>query len=157
MLPPFFLNIYKMKPILKSYLIEINLGTTVPGPGTNIPFQDYPQLRDIALSGVIVSDSSTVLVSPAGKPVVTDLTGISITFIDKFNMEIIRGYPTKELNPFYQYGFYRDFNPFKLQLTKSYITILDNSALSAGQSLIVNIFYYDAKDIAKATTKTRTR
>jgi hypothetical protein len=146
-----------MKPILKSYLVEINLGTTVPGNGTNIPFQDYPQLRDIYLTGVTTSDSNTVAVSPAGKNVVTDLTGISITFIDKFNMEIIRGYASKELNPYYQFGFYRDFNPFQLQLTKSYITILDNTNLLAAQSLIVNIFYIDAKDVNKARTKTQTR
>jgi hypothetical protein len=147
-----------MKPILKSYLVEINLGTTVPGNGTNIPFQDYPQLRDIFICGAIVSDSNTVSISPSGKTVVTDTTGISITFIDKFNMEIIRGYATKDLNPFYQYGFYRDFNPFQLQLTKSYITILDNTLLAAGQSLIVNIFYIDSKDVkARAKSQTRTR
>jgi len=86
-----------MKPILKSYLIEVNLGTTVPGQGTNIPFQDYPQLRDIYITGITTSDSNTVTFSPAGKQVVTTLSGISVTFIDKFNMEILRGYSVKEL------------------------------------------------------------
>ena len=145
-----------MKPILKSYLIEVNLGTTVPGQGTNIPFQDYPQLRDIYITGITTSDSNTVTFSPAGKNVVTTLSGISVTFIDKFNMEILRGYSAKELNPYYQYGFYRDFNPFQLQLTKSFITILDNTGLSAGESVIFNIFYYTAKDLENAK-RTRSR
>ena len=145
-----------MKPILKSYLIEVNLGTTVPGQGTNIPFQDYPQLRDIYITGITTSDSNTVTFSPAGKQVVTTLSGISVTFIDKFNMEILRGYSAKELNPYYQYGFYRDFNPFQLQLTKSFITILDNTGLNAGESVIFNIFYYTAKDLDNAK-RTRTR
>jgi hypothetical protein len=145
-----------MKPILKSYLIEVNLGTTVPGAGTNIAFQDYPQLRDVYITGCTTSDNNTVAYSPAGKQVVSTLAGISVTLIDKFNMEIIRGYSAKELNPYYQYGFYRDFNPFALQLTKSYITILDNTSLNAGESVVLNIFYINAKDYAKQTS-TRTR
>jgi hypothetical protein len=145
-----------MKPILKSYLIEVNLGGTVPGAGTNIAFQDYPQLRDIYITGCTTSDNNTVAYSPAGKQVVSTLSGISVTFIDKFNMEIIRGYSAKELNPYYQYGFYRDFNPFQLQLTKSFITILDNTSLNANESVVLNIFYINAKDYAKQTSA-RTR
>ena len=150
MLPPFFLNIKNIKPILKSYLVEVNLGTSVPGQGTNIPFQDYPQLRDIYLTGITASDNNTITYSPAGKIVVSTLAGISVTLIDKFNMEIVRGYSAKELDPYYQYGFYRDFNPFQLQLTKSYITVLDNTGLSAGESVVFNIFYYTAKDLENA-------
>lgn len=131
-----------MDPIQRSYLIEVNFGNTVPGNGVNINFQDYPQLRNIFLTGVTVSDNNTVAISPSGKNVVTDLSGIAITLMDTFNMEVVKNYPAKELDPYYQYGFYRDFKPINLQLTKSYITILDNTNLLANQSVIVNIFYY---------------
>jgi len=131
-----------MKPILRSYLIEVNFGNTLPGNGVNINFQDYPQLRNIMLTGVTVSDSSTITTSPSGKTVTTDNSGIAVTLMDIFNMEIVKNYPAKGLDPFYNYGFYRDFTDINLQLTKSYITILNNAALAANQSVILNIFYY---------------
>jgi len=131
-----------MKPILRSYLIEVNFGNTLPGNGVNINFQDYPQLRNIMLTGITVSDSSTITTSPSGKTVTTDNSGIVVTLMDIFNMEIVKNYPAKGLDPFYNYGFYRDFTDINLQLTKSYITILNNAALAANQSVILNIFYY---------------
>jgi hypothetical protein len=131
-----------MKPILRSYLIEVNFGNTLPGNGVNINFQDYPQLRNIMLTGVTVSDSTTIAISPSGKAVTTDNSGIAVTLMDIFNMEIVKNYPAKGLDPYYNYGFYRDFTDINLQLTKSYITILDNTNLLANQSVILNIFYY---------------
>ena len=131
-----------MKPILRSYLIEVNFGNTLPGNGVNINFQDYPQLRNIMLTGITVSDTNTIAISPSGKNVTTDNSGIAVTLMDIFNMEIIKNYPAKGLDPFYNYGFYRDFTDINLQLTKSYITILNNTALAANESVILNIFYY---------------
>ena len=131
-----------MKPILRSYLIEVNFGNTLPGNGVNINFQDYPQLRNIMLTGITVADTNTLAISPSGKNVTTNNSGIAVTLMDIFNMEIIKNYPAKGLDPFYNYGFYRDFTDINLQLTKSYITILDNTALAANQSVILNIFYY---------------
>lgn len=130
-----------MKPIEKSYLIEINVGTTNPGNGVNINFQDFPQLRDIYLTGIQVFDQNSVLISPSGKIVVGALTGATVTLLDIYNQEIIRSYPTQDLSPYYNSGIYRDFKPFKLQLTKSYITILDNTTTAANESYIINIFY----------------
>jgi hypothetical protein len=131
-----------MKPILRSYLIEVNFGNTLPGNGVNINFQDYPQLRNIMLTGITVADTNTLAISPSGKNVTTSNSGIAVTLMDIFNMEIIKNYPAKGLDPFYNYGFYRDFTDINLQLTKSYITILDNTNLLANQSVILNIFYY---------------
>jgi hypothetical protein len=138
-----------MKPIVRSYLTEINLGTTQPGNGSNINFKDYPQLRDIYLTGFTVYDAAQVVVSPAGKAVVTDLTGITITLMDIYNMENIYQYPSYDANPINVSGFYRDFYPFQLQLTKSYISILDNTNLAANQSVIINLFYIPLKDWKK--------
>ena len=142
-----------MKPIKRSYLIEVNLGNTTPGNGANINFQDYPQLRDIYLSGLIVLDSNTAITSPAGKTVVTDTKGITVTLLDVFNQEITHQYPTVDLNPYYQSGYYRDLVPFKLQLTKSYITILNNTGLNANESVLINIFYYTKNEYENATKK----
>jgi hypothetical protein len=138
-----------MKPIVRSYLAEVNLGNSTPGQGQNINIQDYPQLRDIMLIGVEVFDDSQVTVSPSGKTVVGTLTGITLTLLDKFNMEMLYQYPTFDLNPANVGGFYRDFVPFQLQLTKSYITILDVGVLTANQSVMINFFYVSLKDWPK--------
>jgi hypothetical protein len=138
-----------MKPILRSYLTEVNLGATLPGNGQNINIQDYPQLRDIMITGVEVFDSGEVSLSPSGKAVVPTLTGITLTLLDKFNMEVVYQYPTFDLNPTNVAGFYRDFVPFPLQLTKSYITVLNNAGLAANQSVILNFFYITKKDFLK--------
>jgi hypothetical protein len=147
-----------MKPIYRSYLIEVNLGNTTPGTGQNINIQDYPQLRDIYLCGVMASESNELTKSPSGKTVVSTLTGATITFKDIFNQDIIFNYPLYDLNPVNQSGFYRDFVPFQLQLTKSFITILDATSLNANESFILNILYLTKKDYAqlsKATKPTR--
>lgn len=138
-----------MKPIVRSYLAEVNLGATAPGNGQNINIQDYPQLRDVIITGVQVFSSNQVAVSPQGKAVVTTLSGITLTLMDKYNMEMIYQYPTYDLNPTNVSGFYRDFLPFELQLTKSYISVLSNTSLSANQSVCLNFFYVPKKDWRK--------
>lgn len=138
-----------MKPIVRSYLTEINLGTTQPGNGANINFKDYPQLRDIYLTGMAIYDANQVAVSPSGKAVVSDLTGINVTLMDIYNMENLYQYPSYDANPFNVSGFYRDIYPFQLQLTKSYISILDNTNLAANQSVILNLFYIPLKEWKK--------
>jgi hypothetical protein len=122
-----------MKPIVRSYLAEVNLGTTAPGNGQNINIQDYPQLRDVIITGVQVFSQNQVAVSPQGKTVVTTLSGITLTLMDKFNMEMIYQYPSYDLNPVNVSGFYRDFVPFELQLTKSYSSVLSNTCLNANE------------------------
>ena len=135
-----------MKPIVKSYLAEVNLGTDTVGAGQNINIPDYPQLRDIYITGIQVFDANQVSISPQGKTVVPLLTGITLTLMDKYNMEMIFQYPAFDLNSANVAGFYRDINPFYLQLTKSYITVLDPTGLSSNQSVMLNIFYVTAKD-----------
>jgi hypothetical protein len=138
-----------MKPIVKSYLAEVNLGAGTVGAGQNINIQDYPQLRDIYITGVQVFDANQVAISPQGKTVVPLLKGITLTLMDKYNMEMIFQYPTFDLNSANVAGFYRDINPFYLQLTKSYITVLDPTGLSSNQSVMLNIFYVTASDWKK--------
>jgi len=135
-----------MKPILRSYLAEVNLGTTTPGNGQNINIQDYPQLRDVYICGLEIFDSAQLAISPSGKTVVANLKGLTLTLMDKFNMEMLYQYPTFDLNPANVGGFYRDFKPFYLQLTKSYISVLDATTVAANQSVMLNIFYITAKD-----------
>lgn len=140
-----------MKPIVRSYLTEINVGTTQPGNGTNINFKDYPQLRDIYITGFAFYDVTQVASSPSGKTVVAAnaLPGITVTLLDIYNMEMVYQYPSYDANPINVSGFYRDIYPFQLQLTKSYITVLSNSNIVANDSVLVNFFYIPLKDWKK--------
>jgi hypothetical protein len=140
-----------MKPIKNSYLIEVNLGTTLAGNGANITFQDYPQLRDIYVTGIEVLDENSISKSPSGKDIVPSLLGITTTIIDKFNSEILHQYPCADLDPRARSGFYRDFVPFQIQLTKSFITILSNTGLAANESVMINILYITKKEYDAAT------
>lgn len=138
-----------MKPIVRSYLIEVNLGSAVPGAGSQLYIKDYPTLRDVFFCGVLAHTADTLSVAPSGSAVITS-TGelqITATFVDAFNQEIIRNYPLKDLDPYYTSGFYRDFEPFPLQLTKSYVTINATTGLSANQSILLNVFYMTKKDV----------
>lgn len=146
-----------MKPILKSYLVEINVGTAVPGNNSNILFQDFPQLRDVYIFGILGMDVNTLAISPTGKTIVAANTGTTITLLDTFNQEIIKQYPLVSLDPWYMSGFYRDFQPFPLQLTKSYITITSNTGINANESYCFNIFYLEKKEYDKQlANKSRT-
>lgn len=135
-----------MKAIKNSYLIEINLGSTVPGAGANLTFADYPQLRDVYVTGIEVVDETTLLKSPSGKTLVANTLGLTVSLIDKFNQQILTQYPATDLDPKNRSGFYRDFVPFPLQLTKSYITVLSNTGLTADESVCLNIFYITKKE-----------
>jgi len=135
-----------MKPIVRSYLTEINVGTTQPGNGANINIKDYPQLRDIYVTGVEIFSNNVVTLSPSGNSVVSDLKGLTLTLVDIFNMENVYQYPAYDLNPVNIGGFYRDFNPFQLQLTKSYITVLDNSNINQNESVMINFYYVLSKE-----------
>jgi hypothetical protein len=146
-----------MKAIKNSYLIEVNLGSTLPGAGANLTFQDYPQLRDVYITGIELVDENTLLKSPSGKTLVGGLTGITITLIDKFNSEILHQYPAADLDPRIRSGFYRDFIPFPLQLTKSFITILSNTGLTADESVCVNVFYLTKKEYEQSKTSNTIR
>jgi hypothetical protein len=143
-----------MKAILRSYLAEINLGTTVPSAGGQLQFQDFPQLRNVVIYGIEALDGSVLNTSPTNKTVVAVLTGITLTIVDKMQKEKIQQYPTFDLNPFNTGGIYRDFVPFQLNLVKSYITINNNAGLNANESICFNVFYAtedELKDFLKAT------
>lgn len=130
-----------MKPIFQSYLIEVNLGSSVPGVGQQINIQDYPQLRDVAICGIETFSSDNVSVSPSGKVVVSDLRGIGLTVLNKSNFQVMYQYPLYDLAPSLNGGFYRDIVPFEVQLTKCFITIFDTAGIAANESVILNLFY----------------
>jgi len=139
-----------MNPIKQSYLVEVNFGSNAPANGQSIYFQDYPQLRNVFITGILTGDNNTATLSPSGKTVVSQLKGLTLTMVDTENREIIRQYPVQDLSPFYIYGFYRDFEKFPVQLTKSYITVLNSTGYSANESVLINISYLTPNQLQAA-------
>jgi hypothetical protein len=137
-----------MKAITRSYLVELYFGTSAPGQGAQINFQDYPELRDVYVCGVEVCSATYLQNSPSGRVVTNaaNLPGIVLNLMDVNTNIRVYNYPTFDLEPANVSGYYRDFEPFKLNLVKSYVTILANIGILANDSLCFNFFYIRAQD-----------
>jgi hypothetical protein len=137
-----------MKAITRSYLVELYLGTSAPGQGAQINFQDYPELRNVYVCGVEVCSATYLLKAPSGRNVIAGslLPNISLNLTDINTNIRIYNYPTFDLQPSNVSGYYRDFEPFKLNLVKSFITILDGAGFTPNESLCFNFFYIRAED-----------
>jgi len=146
-----------MKAILRSYLAEINLGSTVPSAGGQLQFQDFPQLRNVVIYGIEAISASILSTSPTNKTVVSVLTGITLTLVDKMQKEKIQQYPAFDLEPYNTGGLYRDFVPFQLNLVKSYITINNNGSLNANESVCFNVFYATEGELAEYNKATKNK
>jgi hypothetical protein len=140
-----------MRAITRSYLVELYLGTSAPGQGASINFQDYPELRDVYITGVEVCSSVYLQNAPSGKlnTNTANLPGIVLNLMDINTNIRIYNYPSFDLEPSNVSGYYRDFEPFKLNLVKSYVTILQNIGIGANESLCFNFLYIRAADYEK--------
>jgi len=136
-----------LQPIINnSYLVEVNL-TTVAN-GQRYYFLDVPTLRApyIFVQGIEAYTSDQVAVSPNNSNIVspTGATGIVLTFAVRETEEIYQ-IPYYTLVAGYNAGMIREFANKQINLTKSYVTILDSTNLIAGQSAIMNFYYTIAK------------
>jgi hypothetical protein len=134
-----------MRPIVRSYLIEIPTGTTSPGPGSTIYINDYPQLRNVWLCGIMFHDNNVLAIGPSGKTVYNNLTNVLFTAVDIYGQEMVKQHPAKDLAPYYSSGFYRDFKPFQFNLVKSYITNV--ASITADRVICASILYYTGRDV----------
>ena len=144
-----------MNAITRSYLIELFLGTAAPGQGASINFNDFPELRDVYITGVQVCSNVYLTNAPSGRvnTASANLPGIVLNLLDTNTNIRIYNYPTFDLEPANVSGYYRDFVPFKLNLVKSYITIFQNIGIGANESLCFNFLYIRAADYEKLNRK----
>lgn len=132
-----------MKPIFRSFLTEINFTNSAPGAGAIYNWATINELRDVWITGFECFWNPNLVKSPAGKNVVAiaNAAGIVVTLSDTKSQSHITQMPSVDLTPILQTGFYRDFVPFQLDLTKSYITILNPGTIAANESFVANILY----------------
>jgi hypothetical protein len=144
-----------MKPIFRSFLTEINFTGSAPGAGAVYNWATINELRDVWITGFECFWGASLVKSPAGKTVVniSNAPGIVVTISDTKSQSHITQMPSTDLTPVLQTGFYRDFVPFQLDLTKSYITILDPGTIAANESFVANILYLRADEFKPGAVK----
>lgn len=128
--------------ITNSYLVELNLPTI--GLGQRYTFLDVPQLRynAVIIDGLEAFTSTQLTTSPNGKAIITDAAslGIVLTFVVNETEEVYQ-IPYYTLVSGNNAGLIREFGNKRINLVKSYATILNIAGLTAAQSLIFNFYY----------------
>jgi hypothetical protein len=131
----------------KYYAVEINLGTTVPGAGANVPFPNVPQLQNALIYGVEVFSNNELTTSSTGKTLVSVLTGLVATFYNK-NFERVNLYPCYNLNTINRFGIIPAFDPFVIDWQKSFVKITSTASLNANESIVFGFHYADQQPAA---------
>jgi len=130
-----------LQPVTKrSYNFEIQLGTIASQKKINMVWNS--ELDNVAVYGIqalsvddmIVSPSQSSLVSTAG------LASIVVTF-SVMDDEQVYQYPLTDLRSANQSGFIRMFDNKKINIPKSYLTIISTSNLTDNTSVMLNFHF----------------
>lgn len=127
-------------PIYRSYLVELPLSAAAYTAGQQVNFPDVTQLKNVYIFGAQAVGNEIVAFTPNGR--LTNATSSYFVTLYKSdtNNQSIQNYPAKAFDPFYNGGFYLEIVPFKIDLTKSFVTL--NTVIGGGNvSVLINFFY----------------
>lgn len=128
--------------ITSSYLVELNLPTI--SLGQRFTFLDVPQLRynAVIIDGIEAFTNAQLATSPNAKAVINASAslGIVVTLVVDETEDIYQ-IPYYTLISANNAGLIREFANKRINLVKSYATILNTTGLSTGQSLMFNFYY----------------
>jgi hypothetical protein len=132
----------------RSLTIEVRL--TSISVGAQIVFPDNQIIRgqNIVVYGIESFTSDQITYTPSSNQVVspTAALGLIINFLDDKSINLVNQMPYFALNAATNSGVVREFKPFQCVLTKSFVTITNNTGLTVGQSAFFNLIY---KPLAK--------
>jgi hypothetical protein len=133
-----------MMNLLNHYLVEINFGTVANN--NRYLIGNVPQLKNVLITGIEVCTRSTYVNSINGNATIIDASGIalSLTYYKRESqLEELLNIPCAALDAFGLTcnGFMPLFDRIKVDLSKSYVTILDASAISSNQSILLSFYY----------------
>lgn len=131
-----------IQPVTQRYIsLEVNLGATI-AQGKTIAFNYTPDVQTGLIYCIRAYSQTDWALSPLGNTVVTTagLANIVVTLVVGDDEEI-QQYPLTDFRPASNSGFLRLLNNKKLNLVKSYITILSTAALAANQSVMFGFDY----------------
>ena len=128
--------------ITNSYLVELNLPTV--SLGQRYTFLDVPQLRynAVIIDGIEAFTNSQLATSPNAKNIISanGSLNIVVTLVVDETEELYQ-IPYFTLISANNAGLIREFANKRINLVKSYATILNTASLTAGESLIFNFYY----------------
>lgn len=134
--------------IENSYLVEVNLPSITLGQ--RYTFLDIPQLRynAVTMMGIEAFTASQLATSPNNKTVISGAGSVNIvcTFVVNETEDIYQ-IPYYTLISSNNAGLIREFQNKRINLVKSYITILNVAGLNANESVMFNFYY--KKDLKK--------
>lgn len=133
-----------MYPVIHRCLtVEVQL--TSIGTGNQFLFPDNQIIRgqNIMVYGIETFTNSTVGYSPSGYTMVTDAgaSNLTLNFLDDHSINLVNQVPYQALNSYIMSGTSREFKPFRMVLTKSFVAISNTTNLSANQAILVNLLY----------------
>jgi hypothetical protein len=133
-----------MYPVTNRCLtVEVQL--TSVGVGSQFLFPDNQIIRgqNIMVYGIETYTASTVANSPSGYTMVTDsgAANLTLNFLDDKSINLVNQLPYQALNSYIMSGVIREFKPFRMVLTKSFVAISSATNLSVNQAILVNILY----------------
>jgi hypothetical protein len=134
--------------IYRSKLVVLTLPSNI-AIGDQFNFQNDSDLQDAYIVGISALDSSDLILAPNGATVVSDLPALTITIAELSQKEMIRDHPLTDLQTSNQGGFIRDIFPFKLNWQDSYVTILDDAAISPEEAIPFVVYFVPSAEIKK--------
>lgn len=134
--------------IKRSFLTEVILSSV--SVGTKAFFQDVPQVRmqNIVVESLQAFSSSQLITSPTQRTVIADtnVACLSVSFaVGMQNTIELDNLPVYDLISAANSGLMRLYNDKRVNLTKSFVTVLSAGTLAANQSVIFNIIYFEKK------------
>jgi hypothetical protein len=128
--------------ITNSYLVELNLPTIALGQ--RYTFLDVPQLRynAVIIEGLEAFTNVQLAKSPNNKDVITanDSLNLVLTLVVDETEDLYQ-IPYYTLISGNNAGLIREFANKRINLVKSYITVLNAGSLVAGSSAMFNFYY----------------
>ena len=129
-------------PIRNCELIEVVIRTV----GNRIPLDDQPGLRDVEVVAIEALEVANVGTSPSGRTVISAAAQKNAFLtLSVDGSERVNKIPVNSLAPGKCNGLLKGMDKLKVNYQKSYITFSSTDGLSAGECVLLAVYYNDAK------------
>lgn len=130
-----------MKPIKNSYFTTVSIPAT--GAGTKAFFQYDPILENKKFIGLEVVSASQLSVAPDNSTMIVeaDVPKFTLVLQDMRSTDKVYQTPLNTFYPAANGGIIRSLDDIDVNITKSYIQIVDSTGLAAGESVGFNFYF----------------